>query len=222
MAKTLLNGVNDVLRRVNILAGDTGVLTSLTDSARQPYIDTATQLWNEAIANVFSESGMPVPNQLGEGTITLATNTRNYALASDVVRLHFPLIDKTNNQVIKEFAAGYLAMLEADPEQDDAGLPMYGAIRPSDGQLFLDRAPTATENGRVYTYQYDKDASLSAATDAMPFTDEVYRALVPVVAELWRDSRNMSANQEVVNVNYGRAARLLRGIEARTTWQPRI
>ena len=44
MTKTLLNGVNDLLKRVKVIAGDTGTLSTLTDSAKQAYIDTAIQV----------------------------------------------------------------------------------------------------------------------------------------------------------------------------------
>jgi hypothetical protein len=82
------------------------------------------------------------------------------ALATDLVALRWPLIDKTNSQFISS-----TRRLRRDaaprPEQDDTGLPL-AAIRPTDGKLHLDRAPTSAEAGRTYTYQYDADQALSA------------------------------------------------------------
>lgn len=49
MAKTLLNGVNEVFKRIKLIQGDAAALTSLTDSARQHSIDLAIQIWNEVV-----------------------------------------------------------------------------------------------------------------------------------------------------------------------------
>ena len=47
MAYTLLNAVNLTLKRVRIIQGDVGELTSLTDSGRQADVDIMVQAWNE-------------------------------------------------------------------------------------------------------------------------------------------------------------------------------
>src|SRR5690606_12032341 len=98
-----------------------------------------------------------------EGTITLVDGQQDYALEGDLVLLRWPLIDKTNTQFISEFPGGYNAILLFDPEQDNTGLPHWGAISPVDAKLYLDRKPTSVEAGRVYTYQYDKDTGMAAA-----------------------------------------------------------
>src|SRR5690242_2414132 len=100
--KTLLNSVNEILKRVSVIAGDSGALTSLTDSARQVDIDTAVQVVNEGIDELYSTTGESLPNQRASSTITLATGTRNYSLQSGLVRLHWPLIDRTHTQFIWE------------------------------------------------------------------------------------------------------------------------
>ena len=64
--KTLLNGVNEVLKKVGILEGDTGLLTTLTDSPRQIFIDTAVQSLNEVNDEVYSVLDKPKPDQLAE------------------------------------------------------------------------------------------------------------------------------------------------------------
>ena len=52
MAKTLLDGVNEVLKRVSLIQGDNAILTDLTDSSRQVYIDVAVQVWNESVDEI--------------------------------------------------------------------------------------------------------------------------------------------------------------------------
>lgn len=221
MAKTLLNAVNEVFKRMSLIAGDAAALTSLTDSARQHWIDLAVQVVNEANEELYSSSNTPLPNGQAESSITLVTGTRAYTLQTGLVRLRFPMIDKTNAQYIVEYPGGYNAMLLADMEQDDTGLPHYAAVRPTDGYLHLDRAPTSAENGRIYTYQYDKDIVLSAAADQVPYKDAVFRAMVPVWVQLFkRDERN-EFDAALYRANMGRAARLMRQTPPRTDYSPR-
>lgn len=218
MPKTLLNAVNETLKRVKIIAGDSGELTSLTDSSRQTFIDTAVQVINEGIDELYTACDLPMPEGQGEATVTLAASTRAYALRDDMVRLRFPLIDRTNRQFITEFAGGYNAMLEADFEQDDTGLPIMAAIRPTDGRLHMDRTPTATEAGRIYTYQYDKDAVIELASDCLPFNNTVFRAMVPVWSGLWSREQRRDFDAGVFDVSIGRAARLMTQRPPRNSW----
>lgn len=221
MAKTLLNAVNDILKRVGVIAGDAGELSSLTDSARQRPIDVAIQVINEGIGDLYTASRLPMPNGQAESTITLLLNTRNYTLASDLVRLRWNFRDKTNTQFIYEYPGGYNAMLDGDPEQNDTGLPYYGAIRPTDGQLYLDRAPTSVEAGRVYTYQYDKDLVLDAAADTVPFKDQTYRALIPVWAQLWKRDMRQEFDDALYAKRIGEASALLTQKLPRSSYSPR-
>lgn len=221
MAKTLLNAVNEILKRTGVISGDSGALTTLTDSARQRPIDVAVQVINEAMDELYKLPGLSAPQGQGESTITLATGDKDYSLASDLVRLRFPLIDKTNNQYITEFPGGYNRILVFDPEQDDTGQPHWGAISPVDGELYLDRAPTADVNGNIYTYQYDKDISVSQLTDTVPFTDAVFRAMVPAWAELWKRDMRRDFDGGMFRASLGRAASLLRQVGSSTSYNPR-
>lgn len=219
--KTLLNGVNEVLKRVNAIAGDAGLLTTLTDTARQHPIDVAVQVINEGIDELYSATGQPMPQVQAENSISLVTGTRSYALASNLIRLHFPLIDKTNNQYIFRYPGGYNDMLLLDPEQDDTGLPYFAAISPVNGNLHLDRAPTSVENGKVYTYQFDKNLGLSAAADTLPFNDAAFRAMVPVWAQLYKREMRNEFDTELYRIAIGRAARFAIEVKPRTSWSPR-
>lgn len=223
MAKTLLNGVNDLLKRVQIIAGDSGELASLTDSARQHWIDLAVQCWNEAVEQLYSLTHIPQPQELGESTIVLASGDRDYALAADLVQLHFPLIDETNGAYILEQPGGYLGLVSSQLfPANYTGLATYGAIRPTDGQLYLDRIPTASEVGKTYKYRYDKDVSLSLAADTFPFTDAVYRALLPVATELWKLQKENKSFDGLSRKSFARAARYLTMTQPRPTWTPEI
>lgn len=218
MAKTLLNAVNELLKSVGEIHGDSAALTMLTSGSRQRSIDIAIQVVNVGIDELYSMMGMPVPSGQAQSTITLVTGTRSYALASDLTQLRWPFVDRTNNQYILEYGAGYNSLLLQDPEQDDTGLPHYGAINPVNGELHLDRAPDSDSNGRIYTYQYGKDLELDSASDTVPFNNIVFRAMVPVWEQLWRRKQQNDFDEGLYRLNLGRAARLLSRIAPRDNY----
>jgi hypothetical protein len=100
------------------------------------------------------------------------------------------------------------------------GLPYLGAIDPVDDELYLNAIPTSEENGLVYQYWYDKDLSLSLATDTFPFSDAVFRAMIPVVADLWKLEREHEFNGDWSRLNFGRACRFLNETQQRSSYQP--
>ena len=221
MAKTLIDGVNEILKRVNVNAGDAAALTTLVDSSRQHPIDISVQIINEGIDELYSKSHVSLPKSQGESTITLIAAQRSYDLATDLVELLYPLRDKTNTQYLYEYAGGYNMLLDLDPEQNDTGLPTWGVISPVDGKLFLDRAPTANEAGRVYTYQYEKDLALSASSDAMPFSNACFRAMVPAWVQLYKREMKNEFDKPLYETSIGRASRLVTELRQRDSYCPR-
>lgn len=221
MAKTLLNSVNAILQRSGIIAGDAGLLTTLTDSARQVSIDKCMQVVNEGIADLYTTCEVAQPNQQSESTITLLLATRAYTLASNLIRIRWPMIDKTNTQWLREYPGGYNAELVGDPEQDDTGQPHWAAIRPTDGKLYLDRAPAAEDVGKVYTYQYDKSLRMTVLTDTVPFNDDVFDGMVPVWAQLFTRLHRNEFDAASYKLNLGRASRLLTQRQMRSHYNPR-
>lgn len=209
--KTLLNGVNEVFKKLRLIQGDAGSLSTLTDSSRQNYIDMTIQAWNEAIDEVYHLSDKPLPNQHAEATITLVTSTRDYTLATNYTRLHWPLHDETNGYFITEYPGGYLQMRQdLTFPSNETGLPQRGAIDPTDGSLYLDKLPTANENGLVFTYHYSKDLELTSASDTFPFDNAVFRAMVPAVSEIVNRIRGAEYSIREMEKQLGRAAGLLR------------
>jgi len=220
MAETLLNGVNEVMKRAKLIQGDSGTLTSLTDSPRQVWIDQIVQIWNELMEELYSVSDVPMPTELSESTITLVEDTRNYTLDT-FNTLNWPFIDETTGQYIYEQVGGYSALWKSQPIPSTfTGLPLFGAIRETDGDLYLDRLPTATEAGLVYKYRFHKDISVSTAAATFPFKDEIFRALVPAAADLFK-AENRQDVPASFNASMGRAARLLSNAHVRSHYGPR-
>ena len=216
---TLLDGVNELFDRANLNSSDQPALSSLTDSARQQWINVAVQVWNEVVEELFTTTKRAMPTELAEDTITLVQGQRTYTLASDLVEFRFPLLDETNHRYIFEFPGSYINLvnLQSNPA-DFIGQPNLGVIDPRTGNLFLEYAPAAESAGQIYKYRYDKEVSLSLATDTFPFKDAVFRALVPAAYEIWRRSQRNGFDQGIFQASVGRAGRLLPQLVQRTNY----
>lgn len=219
---TLLDGVNAVLRRRKLIQGDADVLTTLSDQSRQIYIDEAIALWSETIDQLYTMSCQPMPKEMAETTITLVTAQRSYTLPADMVQIRWPLINEANGYVIEEYPGGYDQMRRDQLQPDNyTGRPQYAAINPIDDTLYVDQVVPSSDNGLEYRLVYDKDLSLSLATDVFPFNDAVYRALVPVVAEYLRRNFDNTFDQNYVRLSMGRASQFLTQNQQRETWKSR-
>ncbi len=222
MSHTLLDAVNETLKRVRIIdTGNTGVLSSLTSSAVQHNIDVAVQVINEGIDELYSAIGISMPGQSAESTITLATGSREYTLASDLITLKWPMVDRTNTQYLFEWTDSYEDFLALDPQQLYTGLPIWGMVSPITSKLRVDRACDAASNGRVYTYEYERNTALVNATDSIPFNDACFRAMVPAWVQLYKREERNEFDQPLFQQSIGRASRFVSEEKARTSYSPR-
>lgn len=207
---TLLDGVNDVLKRVQIIKGENGELTSLTRDEIQHEIDVTMMMWNEVIEELYADTSISYPSEMGTGNIVLVTGQREYSLPSDLVAIRYPLMENTNGYYIYEWKPGYehLKQQQQIPANFE-GRANFATINPQNDKLYLDYIPTSAENGLSYELIYDKDISVSGATDPFPFGDAVYRALVPCVAELWKLDQRKEFNAPVYERRMSQASRYL-------------
>lgn len=219
MSKTLLNGVNDVLKHVGLIGGEDQELQNLNDGARQTEIDIAIQCWNTLIIELFQYIDEPMPNEVGSSTITLVNGTNAYSLPEDLVQIRWPLKDETNGHRIYEYPGGW-DQLFADQHipANYQGRSETAVIRPTDGKLLLEYTPTAAEDGLVFTLYYDKDQVISEYSDAMPFNDTVYILLLDSVVELWRYKMKGKANTKFYESKLAQASRLLNKKQMRKRW----
>ena len=89
MAKTLLQGVNELLKRVSIIQGESQEFSSLTSTNRQQSIDVAIQVWNEVIDGLYSNTPLALEQELASSTIVLATDVDEYTLPSNMVEIRW-------------------------------------------------------------------------------------------------------------------------------------
>lgn len=198
---TLLDMINRTLKRGKIIQGDTGALTSLTSSQHQHEIDVTVQIWNEVIHELFSRGA--IQNEVKEGTVTLATDTREYSLPTDFeamsgeTAMDRVMVNASKNNLLHEYPGGYPRMYVAQPDPSDfTGQPSHYAINPTNNKFRMDRTPTSTENGDAYTFLYDKRIEVADAGDSLPFSDTVADGLLPVAVELFRAS-TMGTSRDV-------------------------
>lgn len=218
---TLLDAVNEILKRVSVIKGSAGLLTSLTDSARQHNIDVAVQVVSEGIDELYSSSHIELPGEGAESTIVLVNGQREYTLASNLVMLRWPLKDRVNNQTINKWKGSYEDFLEYDPQQTFTGQPFLAMISPITGSLRVERQPDASVNGRIYFYQYEKDLGLSLATDNVPFLNPCFRAMVPAWVQLYKREMRNEFDVALYQQAIGRASRYVTEVEPRRSWSPR-
>ena len=221
MSKTLLNGVNEVLIQLGYIKGNSGELVSLTDAQRQTSIDQVIQAWNRLLIELYNASDIALPNELAENTITLVTDDRDYVLQTDLVQIRYPLVNQTTGQQLYEYNGGYTQLFKDQSQPANyTGQATFATIRPTDGELYLDRIPTSSENGDVYTYQYDKEITLSLAADTFPFTDSVFNVLVSACAELVSRYKKRSFDAGEYSKSLGLGVSLMTKGQQRTSWTP--
>lgn len=220
MAETLLTAVNRVLKRVKVIQGEDGELATLTDSARQVYIDLAVSLINEVIQELYSSSFRPMPTEAKNGTITLVTSTREYTVPTDLLEIRWPLINQTTGDKIYPYPGGYEAMrsIQTIPA-DYTGRPFYATINPTNNKLRMDLEPTASEgNGDAFDLLYDRSLLISLAADTFPFIDDVLIALIPALEQLWKRTQRNTFDKDLFQSSLGRAARFLNAQQPRRAW----
>lgn len=210
MSKTYLEGVNELLKQVGVLAGSLGEITSFTDLRIQHDIDVARRAWNNLLLDIYSVPEIPLPSELTSSSFSLTSGTRVYALASNIALLRWPLIDETNNNYLYEYPGGYLQLREDQGRPGDfTGLPNYAAIYEGGTDIYLDREPTSDEEGNSYTYWYDKTLSLTNVSDTFPFKDAAFDAMVLAASELWKQQRRSSFNERAYRAAKAAALRIL-------------
>ena len=241
MPMLFMECVNGSLKRAGIVAGDSAELGTGTSTATafqytasgvfsarsdiQHSVDLMLQMWQEVTSEIYSMN--LVPNLLATATITLVTNTREYALPSDFERVAGETYESrvmrsaTQAVTLGEYPGGYLKMLADQPVATDwTGQPNAWAISPRDEALRIDRSPTSDENGTVYNLAYERRVELTStmATATMPYSDTVCRSLIPVVAELYNSAKKDKFDAGVFRSSLVRAFNFANKGQDRTRW----
>lgn len=219
MPHTLLSAVNRCFKRVRLIQGDAGALTSLTDSPRQAEIDSMVQVIQEVISDLFETCNLHT-SEVSEGTFTLVASQREYDLASDFEGMAIDkIVDQTDGYDLFPYPGGFERMFR-DQEQPSSyeGNPVFWVINPTTGKIRLDTNPSSGEAGRVYTYVYKKTLRYSSATDTFPFSDQVFEDLMPAIKEVWNREAKEKFDPVIYQRAMSRATQTLTQREQRNHW----
>jgi len=219
MAKTVLDAVNETLKRVGMISGDAGELTTLTDSGRQHSIDVTVQIWNELINDLYAASNVPLPQESATGNITLVDGTREYTLPADLEQIRWPLINQTEGHRIDLYPGDFEQMrIDQLIPANFTGRPIWAAINPTNGKLRMNTVVDSDDDGEVYQILYDKRLSFTAAADTFPFSDSVVDSLVPAAAQVYDRNEKSKFDDALFRSSFGRAARFLSKRQQGTKW----
>lgn len=167
-----LAGVNRVLRTNGIIKGDDDNISTFSDVQHNATLNLAIIAIQDELIDLVSDR--LVNYEYATGTITTSAGARAYSLAADFVNFfgkpHF-LASSANRQIF-EYPGG-LPQLQMDVSNyaSQSGTPNWWYWEPSTTkQISFYQTPNAAE---TLTYAYEKDVSVTNATDTLPFHNEI-------------------------------------------------
>lgn len=180
-----IDGVNRLLRINQIIRGDDDDITTFSDTQHAADISLSQIAIQDELAEIVSER--LIPYEKASGTITLLTNTRAYALASDFIRFFgiASFYDSTDNTRIYEWPGGETVLQHQDYlYKTTQGAPDYFYWEnASTKQIAFYSVPDSTHNNRQLSYDYEKSVMVSNSTDTLPFhNNEEYYSFVSMAS----------------------------------------
>jgi hypothetical protein len=177
--QTFLQAVNRVLRTSGLIRGDTDPITSFSDVQHGATLQLAMVAIQSTMIDL--SAFYTFPKERTSSTITLATSTRLYSLASDFVGWWMDqpfLYDATQNSKLFEYIGGEQRLALDIPDYQNAttqaGYPTWWyTVDGATMQIGMYAIPTSDYNGRVLTYQYEKDVIPLVEADVMPFQRDI-------------------------------------------------
>jgi hypothetical protein len=194
---TFLDAVNRILRINHIIKGDDDNITSFGDDQHAADIEIAQLAVQSELSDLVSNK--LVDNEKASGTVTLATGTRTYSLATDFVRFYgtnASFFDSTDNTRIYELKGGLDKLRDMDFQYDtNQGSPDSWYWEPGTShKVGFYSVPDSTYSGRSLQYDYEKSIMIENATDDVPFNrTEVYYAFCDCAARRFKQIDNTLA-----------------------------
>lgn len=173
---TFLGAVNRILRIAGIIRGDVDAIQSFSDLQHGATIQLAVIAVQDTMTDLMAFYDFP--QERASSSITLATGTRTYALAADFVQFWQDnqfFYDTTDQNHIFEYPGGERQLAQSIFRyQSDTGSPTYWYyVEGATKQVGFYQTPDSTYNGRVLTYDYEKDVIPVNSSDPMPFMRDI-------------------------------------------------
>ena len=166
-----LGAVTRVMRLGGIIRGDTDIPTTFSDLQHGATIGLAQVAVQDELNELTSDSLLAYEKN-ATGAITTVASTRSYALPSDFVRFYGTPMLLNGTTELFEYPGGEDKLKLVFPGyKTDAGTPSwwYFDLTTTKKIAFF---PVSTE-AKTYTFDYEKDVSVTSATDTMPFHNEM-------------------------------------------------
>lgn len=168
---TFIEVVNRIFRANGLIRGDDDAITSFSDTAHQAAIQLAQIAVQDELNDLIADS--LIPYEVTSGMITTTASTRTYALATDFIRFYGrPMLYQVSaNRPLFEYPGGREALAVTLWDYQTAqGEPNYWYFEPTTSKkLGFWQVPNAA---RTYTYDYERNVSVSVISDTMPFTSD--------------------------------------------------
>lgn len=204
---TLLQCVNRILRLNAILRGDTDEISTFSDTQHNASLNLAIVAVQNELVRLVADRLLPYERQTS-GTVTLATGTRTYSLASDFTRFygipHF--YDSDGNRQIYEFPGGLEALqIQYYTYATDSGDPNHFYWEPTTTKkVGFFQVPSSGQDGKILSYEYEGSVLVSSVSDTMPFHNDEEAFMFTEMATRrfkysWEDVKNELDIQAVLD-----------------------
>lgn len=165
-----ITAVTRIMRAETILRGDTDAPTTFSDLQHGATIQLAQLAIQDELNELTSDNLLPYEKST-TGLITTAASTRSYSLASDFVRFFGTPMLLTGTTQLFEYRGGEDRIKLVFPGyKTDSGTPYWWYFEATTSKkISFYPVPTSAV---TYTYDYEKDVSLTNTTDTLPFHNE--------------------------------------------------
>lgn len=172
---TFLEGINRVLRVNGFLGDDDDDLTSFTTTQHQASLNIAKIAIQTTLTSLISDQ--MIPYEEAETTLTYVTSQRTYDLASDFVRFsgkeaYLAEMDGTeisSFRVFKYKGGEDRLRRTIHNYRDTEGQPIWWYwVNATTKKIGFYPVPDSNQNGKELKYFYEKDVSVSIASDTLP------------------------------------------------------
>lgn len=216
MPKTFLEACSDVLRDVGEVSGDLDGFADLEDSGRRTKLAVVRRAWNHVLDQIYTLSREPLPRRSVLWQLATRVGFAEYALPRGFVSLRFPLRRVRSEGLVWEYPGGYAAMRAARPQPEQwTGDPSWAVVEPTRGNLLFDTIPQVAD---LYEVLYERDMYLWAETDLFPCSDGAVDALIPAVAEVYKQRQFHQADPAIYRQSMGAGARMISPRTLRRTY----
>ncbi len=173
---SFLDAVNRVLRICGVIRGDTDTVSSFSDLQHGATLNLAIIAIQDTLTDLMAFYDFP--QERASSSITCVAGQRVYDLPADFVQFwesNQSLYDSVGSNMIFEYTGGEKQLSQSIwTYQVDQGSPNWWYyVETAAKQLGLYQIPNASFNGRVFTFDYERDIVPINATDSMPFIRNV-------------------------------------------------